>query len=91
MVNQHEESIRSLNEQIQTINEQHQAEVREILFFEIFIHFSFQLIQSNERYDELLNEKNQVLQQLQSVEQTLTENEQLKEKLNEVIQDGLRL
>ncbi|CAF1152906.1 unnamed protein product [Adineta ricciae] len=68
LVNQHEESIRSLNEQIQMTNEQHQTE----------------LIQSNERYDEILNEKNQALQQLQSVEQTLTENEQLKEKLNEL-------
>lgn len=85
MVNQHEESIRSLNEQIQTINQQHLTEVREILSSESFIYLLFQLTQSNERYEEILSEKNQILQQLQSVEQTLTENEQLKEKLNEVM------
>ncbi|CAF4965323.1 unnamed protein product, partial [Rotaria sp. Silwood1] len=68
IINQNEENIRSLNERIQTLNDQHQAE----------------LIQTNERNEQLLNEKNQFLQQLQTIEESRDENQQLKEKIDQL-------
>ncbi|UJR31736.1 hypothetical protein I4U23_019216 [Adineta vaga] len=67
IINQNEENLRSLNDHLQAINDQHQIE----------------LTQSNERYEQVITEKNHTLEQLQNVEQSLAENEQLKEKLNQ--------
>jgi len=38
----------------------------------------------NEQNEQLINEKNQLVQQMETIEQTLNENEQLKEKITQV-------
>ncbi|CAF0737724.1 unnamed protein product [Adineta steineri] len=67
IINQNEENVRSLNERIQAMNDQYQID----------------LTQSTERYDQILMEKNEILQQLQNAEQSLNENMELKEKINQ--------
>ena len=41
-------------------------------------------MQSNERYEQLLNEKNQLIESVQQIEQSLQENKELKEKISQV-------
>jgi hypothetical protein len=69
IVNENEENIRLLNERLQLQNDQHQIQIN----------------QSNEQIVQLQNEKTQFLQQLQNIDQSINENEQLKDKITQVI------